>query len=66
MADGMLVVDLQNRLVEMNPAFLKITGLTEEAVIGRPINELLADRPIWGSSMASQNNIVSKAIKIWK
>jgi PAS domain S-box-containing protein len=45
MGDGMLVVDLHNRLVDVNPAFLKIVGLPKEAVIGHSIHKLLMDRP---------------------
>ena len=35
-ADGVMVVDVQGRVVAVNPAFTQITGYTEEEALGQP------------------------------
>ena len=45
MSDGMLVVDGQNRIVDVNPAFLAIVELSRTAVIGQSVQMFLVDRP---------------------
>lgn len=42
---GVLVLDVQNRVVEMNPAAQKIFGRAAPEVVGQPVARLLADRP---------------------
>jgi len=41
MRDGVMVVDAQERLVDLNPAALAILQSTERQVIGRPLSEAL-------------------------
>jgi PAS domain S-box-containing protein len=45
MGDGVIVVDAQGRVVDVNPAALRIMERTEQQAIGRPIREVLVDRP---------------------
>jgi PAS domain S-box-containing protein len=45
MADGVIVLDTQNRIVDLNPAARQIIGRPPAEVIGRPIQELVAGRP---------------------
>jgi len=44
MRDGLLVLDVQDRVVDMNIAAQRITGLSSAKVIGQPITRLL---PVW-------------------
>ncbi|MFD2365752.1 EAL domain-containing protein [Pseudoduganella sp. GCM10020061] len=37
-ADGVMVVDVDGRIVAVNPAFTQITGYTEEEALGQPYN----------------------------
>ncbi|HRK39597.1 MAG TPA: EAL domain-containing protein [Burkholderiaceae bacterium] len=56
--DGIIITDAQHHIVDTNPAFTRITGLTEDDVRGRSLvslaraedtqqAELLADMPHW-------------------
>ncbi len=45
MADGVIVLDAQNRIVDLNPAAQQIIGRPAAEVIGRPIREIVAGRP---------------------
>ena len=45
MADGVIVLDAQNRIVDLNPAARRIIGRPVAEVIGRPIREIVAGRP---------------------
>ena len=45
MADGVLVLDAGNRVVDMNPATAGIVGRPVADVIGKPVANLLAGRP---------------------
>jgi diguanylate cyclase (GGDEF)-like protein/PAS domain S-box-containing protein len=45
MADGLLVLDAQNRVVDINPAAQAFMRVEHESVIGRPANELMAPWP---------------------
>ncbi len=42
MSDGVIVLDLQNRVVNINPAAQKAMGLSAQTVIGQPIIQSLA------------------------
>jgi len=42
---GVLVLDVQDRVVDINPAAQNIIGLPASEVLGQPIERLLADRP---------------------
>ena len=41
MQDGLLILDMQDRIVDVNPAVRQIVGLTTSDVIGRPAGEVL-------------------------
>jgi len=44
--DAVIVLDARNRIVDINPAGLKLVGqIPRSAVVGKPIAELLAQRP---------------------
>jgi len=45
MTDGVIVLDTQNRIVDLNPAARQIIGRPAAQVIGRPIREIVAGRP---------------------
>jgi PAS domain S-box-containing protein len=44
MGDGVIVLDTQNRVVDVNPAAERIVGQPIRAAIGRPVGEALAAR----------------------
>lgn len=39
--DAIIIVDLQNRIVELNPAARRIFGRAAESIVGRPAHELI-------------------------
>ena len=41
MADGVLVMDAQQRIVDLNPAAQRIVGLTKAETVGRPYSSVL-------------------------
>ena len=43
-ADGVMVVDAERRIVAVNPAFTQITGYTEQEAIGQPASITRSDR----------------------
>ncbi|MDA1329736.1 MAG: diguanylate cyclase [Chloroflexi bacterium] len=45
MSDGVLVLDNQNRVVDINPAARQLIGLNREIAVGRPAAELLSAWP---------------------
>ena len=45
MQDGVLVFDTQNRLVDSNPAVVRMLGRALAAIVGEPADKLLADYP---------------------
>lgn len=45
MADGVIVIDNQNRLLDINPSGMHMLGLTSEAPIGQPLEPLLGRWP---------------------
>lgn len=44
MSDGMIVLDAQNRIVDLNPAMQKIAGLDAGQAVGRSVTEVLRHR----------------------
>lgn len=46
MSEGVIVLDDQNRLVDINPAALQSLGRPAEAVMGQPITQVLAEQPL--------------------
>ena len=45
MSDGVVVIDGQNRVVDMNPAALQVLSLSASQVLGRPIEEIFSRWP---------------------
>lgn len=45
MSDGVIVVDVQNRIVDMNPAAQSIIGIAISNVIGQPVVQILSKWP---------------------
>ncbi len=45
MGDGVLVLDVRNCVLDINPAAQNITGRSALEVVGRPIAQILADKP---------------------
>jgi len=45
MADGVIVLDAQDRIVDLNPAAERIIGRTAEEVIGQPAAQVLTSHP---------------------
>jgi PAS domain S-box-containing protein len=43
--DGVIVLDVRNRVVDLNPAAQRIIGLPAADAIGRPASQVLADYP---------------------
>jgi PAS domain S-box-containing protein len=44
MADGVIVVDLQDRVVDVNPTALRMMGCLSSEVVGAPLEEVLSDQ----------------------
>jgi PAS domain S-box-containing protein len=61
MADGMLVLDLENRVVDLNPAASALLGARGRAAIGRPADEVLGAWPRlaeqWHGAMEGQTEV---------
>jgi PAS domain S-box-containing protein len=48
MADGVIVLDTRNRMVDINPAAERMFSLTRAAVVGKPLAAYLVNRPdVW-------------------
>jgi PAS domain S-box-containing protein len=45
MSDGVIVLDAQNRIVDLNPAAQSILGCTASDAIGQPARQILSERP---------------------
>jgi signal transduction histidine kinase len=45
MRDGIIVLDAPNRLADLNPAAERILGRRVAAMLGQPVERLLADQP---------------------
>jgi len=45
MSEGVIVLDVENRIVDLNPAAQRIIGLTALQSIGQPITRILSDQP---------------------
>ena len=45
MSDGVIVLDAQNRIVDLNPAAQRIIGRPRAGVIGQPAPQVLSDQP---------------------
>jgi PAS domain S-box-containing protein len=45
MSDAVIVVDAQNRVVNLNPTARRVTGLEDAAMIGQPTSQVFADWP---------------------
>jgi len=45
MSDGVIVVDMQNRIVDLNPAAQRIIGRSASEAIGQPAAHILAGQP---------------------
>lgn len=45
MLDGVIVIDAQNRVADINPSALQIIGIADENVIGKPVVEILSPWP---------------------
>ncbi len=45
MANGVLILDAEDRIVDVNPAAEKVLGLARGATIGRPAQQMLAAHP---------------------
>ena len=47
MSDAMLVVDVENRIVDVNEAFALLVGQSEKELVGQSIKALFTDQPEW-------------------
>jgi len=45
MRGGVLVLDMQNRIVDVNPAAQNIIGLQASEVVGQPVTQIVTSRP---------------------
>ncbi len=61
MSDGMLVVDAQDRLVDLNPAAKQILQVSKERYIGRPVAEVLDAWPDLRQVLQAANGAVLTA-----
>ena len=46
LTDGVVVIDSERRLVDINPAARKIINLTDTRIVGNPVTEVLAESPV--------------------
>ena len=63
MANGVLVLDAQNRIVDLNPAAGEVLALSRETTVGRPAWEALAAYPDL-SKLLAQNATASTEITL--
>lgn len=54
MADGMVVLDAHNRIVDINPAARHLFGLTAQVQLGQPAGIVFAALPDWEAHLANQ------------
>lgn len=55
MEAGVMVLDLQNRVLEINPAFEKIIGCTAKTVLTKPVNEVCSNIPEFVNACRNKN-----------
>ncbi len=68
-SDVLIVCDWEGRVQQVNPAMLKLTGLPEEALIGRSMEDLLADedRALFGRCLGNLENKTLRDCEVrWK
>jgi PAS domain S-box-containing protein len=64
MDEGWMVLDLENTIVDINPAAERMTGLTRDKVINQPITSVLSDLPNLGQTLnGGQDAEVKRSIK---
>lgn len=59
--EGVLVLDMQNRLVDLNPAAAKMLNIDAERSIGAPIEKLLAGMPALANCVRAEDPVVEVA-----
>ncbi len=57
MGEGVIVLDVENRIVDLNPAAQHIIGLTASQSIGQPVTQILSDQP----NLIEQDHYVKEA-----
>jgi PAS domain S-box-containing protein len=60
MADGWIVLNLENSIVDINPAAEAIIGLSREKVFGQPISSILTDLPNVGKAFNGNQELEMK------
>ncbi|HUI89651.1 MAG TPA: histidine kinase N-terminal 7TM domain-containing protein [Anaerolineales bacterium] len=60
MDDGWIVLDMQNVIVDINPAAERIIGLSREKAYGQPISSVLNDLPNLGKTFAGVQELEMK------
>jgi len=64
MDEGWMVLDLENTIVDINPAAERMAGLTRDTVINQPIALVLSDLPNLGQTLnGGQDAEVKRSIK---
>jgi len=67
MSDGVIVLDTENRLVDLNRAAERIVGLTPSEVIGQPVANVLSGQPklveLFGMASAPEERLEVKVEK---
>ena len=48
--DGVLMVDAEYAVQYINPAYTRITGITAEDIVGKPLKDICPRRTSFGSS----------------
>ncbi len=65
MNDGVIMLDAQNRIVDLNPAAQRLTGLAVPEAVGRPVEQVLSE---WPDHLAffSHDTLVEREITLGK
>lgn len=61
MHDGVIVVDIHNQLVDINPAALQLIGASDENLIGKPVSDVLS---AWPELIAKYANVMDAVEEI--
>ncbi len=61
MSDGLMVLDIQNRIVDLNPAAETLVGVRRRQLFGQPAEKLLSE---WSNIIKNEGNLRELNIKV--
>ena len=64
MSDGWMVIDMNNRIVDLNPAAEALIGLTREQVFGQPAERILSNWPKLNQEQSVRELEIKGSVKL--